>query len=99
MSRPKGSKNRTKEEIASVACQEVKPIAEYTPEVEIVLGAKYGSERAIVEGWINIQGYPTRKRLNYCTGGDIHESIEQAKKAASTYTLGQVYIKLERKRE
>lgn len=97
MSRPKGSKNKTKAEISSVACQEVESIPEYTPEEEKVLGSEYGSLRTIIEGWINIQGYPARKRVNYCTGGDIHETLEQAKKVASTFTLGQVFIRLEKK--
>lgn len=85
MPRPKGSKNKPKQQTLDL----VSEIKEIKPAVK--------SERSstIIEGWVNVQKHEYRpKKFVFYTGGDIHETQEEAKRVATKQTVGQVFIKL-----
>ena len=71
----------------------VKTVAKQT---EDTYGQENSSQKVIV-GWANLQKYPDSAlyRNNYYTGADIHKTIEDARKYASKYTVGQFFISCE----
>jgi hypothetical protein len=48
-----------------------------------------------IQGWINIQKHKVGRYTGYYTGGDIHPTIEDAKKVSTDNTVAQAYIDAE----
>ena len=67
-----------------------------TKQMEDTSGQESSSQKVVV-GWVNMQKYPDSAlyRNNYYTGADVHKTIEDARKHASKYTVGQFFISCE----